>query len=101
MSSLPHSCVPVEGRRLAYSLRSLTPAQRAVAAANADGLMVIHPTDRQTASLFRVSTVTLNRARRLDPNTRQQVAAGKRSLAANVDDAALDRMLIKIGPERV
>jgi hypothetical protein len=67
--SQPH--VHLDGRRLAYELRGKTAAQRAVIAAQylADGhkIVLYSPTEKQVASLFRVSVATLDAAKALGP----------------------------------
>jgi hypothetical protein len=55
----------LDGKQLSYQLRALSPRARAAkAAAHVNGSITIdHPTDKQVAALFNVSTPTLKAAR--------------------------------------
>jgi hypothetical protein len=69
-------------RAAGLALRKLTKSQRAVRAANTyDGIAVVQPTRSQLALMFGVSHGYIDRARKLSPEKRQAVLAGRIGLS--------------------
>jgi hypothetical protein len=81
----------VNGRKLAYDLRSLPPHARGIRAARINGgpLIMDRPTDKQICGLFGVSRPTLKRARGGGKSAPQDAAA------------KLDRIVRRHGIENV
>jgi hypothetical protein len=104
----------INGRGIAL-LRGNKRARAVLAAQIADGAAILQPSVAQLSRLFGVSVTYIDRARKLTPETREDILSGLETRQARaafrppappaartpVNDNVLDELVRALGPERV
>jgi hypothetical protein len=93
----------VSGRKLAHELKGASAAAAALASADAQtGRLVITPLPPRWANrMFGANPRLSKAARELVPLERAAVRRGQLDLTRPVSDAAIDKVVAKLGPDRV